>query len=78
MVKSYTREQVVTMLRKKIADTAGSQAVAAGNIGVSPQYLSDVLFGRRWPGVRVLEWLNLEERADVYVPKSTRLAGGEK
>jgi DNA-binding transcriptional regulator YdaS (Cro superfamily) len=59
---------------QRIVD-AGSQTEAAKSLGISPQYLSDVLLGRRAPGKKILAALGLQRRM-VYerVSKKRRTA----
>lgn len=45
--------------------TAGTQSAYAEQIGVSEQYVSDVLRGARRPGRRILQALRLRKRT-VY------------
>ncbi len=45
---------------------AGSQKALAEQIGVTPQYLSDVLRGRRDPGKAILDAFGYER---IYAPK---------
>ena len=56
------------LLRKRAADAPSARAFAIAN-GFSPQYLSDVLSGRREPGGAILSALGLEKQVS-YV-KST-------
>jgi predicted transcriptional regulator len=56
-----TIESVLEMLRRK-AGSAGSQRELADKIGISPQYLSDILAGKRQPGAAVERYLGLERR----------------
>jgi transcriptional regulator with XRE-family HTH domain len=48
----------IRMLRESLN---GSQAEMAEKIGVSPQYLSDVLNEKRGPGDKILAYLGLEK-----------------
>lgn len=50
----------------------GSQKGFAQKIGVSEQYLSDILKGRREPGPKILKWFGLERT--VYY---RRIDGGQ-
>jgi Helix-turn-helix. len=43
----------------------GSQKDLAKDIGISPQYLHDILTGRREPGEKVCEYLGVE-RTVIY------------
>ena len=52
------RDDLLTYLRSLIGN--GSQLSFAEAIGVSPQYLSDVLNGRRDPGNSILEAIGVE------------------
>lgn len=47
----------------KIRVNESSQKEVAGKLGVSPQYLNDVLNNRRMPGMKILKPLGL--RKDV-------------
>jgi transcriptional regulator with XRE-family HTH domain len=55
MTETEFREAV-----KQRACEAGSQAALARHLGVSPQYLGDVISGNRPPGESVLEPLGYE------------------
>lgn len=50
---------ILATLRRQV-DSAGSQKALAARLGVSPQYLNDVLLGRKEPGEGILEPLGLE------------------
>jgi len=50
------------------AETLGSQKELADGIGISAQYLSDVLLGKRMPGKKILDWLGLQAEI-VYRPR---------
>ena len=52
------RDDLLTYLRSLIGN--GSQLSFAEAIGVSPQYLSEVLNGRRDPGNSILEAIGVE------------------
>jgi hypothetical protein len=45
-VESYTEEDVLTALREKIK-AEGRQAIVAKQLGFTPQFLNDVVNGRR-------------------------------
>ncbi len=45
----------------------GGQAAWAAKVGLSPQYVSDVLNARREPGASILAALNLRKRV-IYEP----------
>lgn len=50
---------VLTLLQRKI-ENAETQAAVAKEIGVSPQYLSDVMNGYRTPSDKILDYLGLK------------------
>ena len=58
MKERYTKDDVIAELRKRAEGR--TQADLAAEIPATPQYLSDVLSGRRDPGPRILEYLKLE------------------
>jgi transcriptional regulator with XRE-family HTH domain len=64
---------VVTVLDrlKRAAEAEKSNAAFAAKVGVSPQYLSDVLRGYRSPGPKLLNHLRLERR-EVYIARTNR------
>jgi transcriptional regulator with XRE-family HTH domain len=59
-----TEDQVVQLLKE---ETVGrTQVDLAKEIGISPQYLHDVLNGRRSPGEAILKYLQIEKR-ETYI-----------
>jgi transcriptional regulator with XRE-family HTH domain len=52
---------VIRILERRV-EQAGSQKQAADELGISTQYLNDLLRGRRQPSDNVLEKLGLEWR----------------
>lgn len=54
-----TEEELVTMLCHRI-DQSSQKDVARG-LGISPQYLCDIIHYRRAPGVKVLKALGLRK-----------------
>lgn len=60
-----TYTQLLSLLRRRIT-AAGSQKAYAGQLGVSPAYLNDVLHGRRDPGDAILRPLGLERHTTTY------------
>lgn len=58
VIKSRTADDVRKLLRHK-AKEAGSQIAFALAVDISPQFLSDVINGRREPSGRLLEVLGL-------------------
>lgn len=69
-VERLTRRQVIQRIRKVCAALA-TQADAAKALGVSAQYLNDVLAGRREPGPKILKKLRIRKIID-YQPLSER------
>lgn len=55
---------IYALMRKAIAD-AGGQSAWAARVGVSPQYVSDVVNGRRDPAARMLAAVGVK-RVTVY------------
>lgn len=53
---------------EQIIEERGTQKAAAEFLGVSQQYLTDLLKGRRDPGKKILDRLGLESSV-VYTPK---------
>jgi len=53
---------------EKIIEERGTQTAAAEFLGVSSQFLSDILKGRRDPGKKILDSLGLESSV-VYTAK---------
>ncbi|MFY9293454.1 MAG: transcriptional regulator [Methylorubrum rhodinum] len=67
MARALRETDVVSRLRAACKE-AGGQARWAAAAGVTPQYVSDVILGRRAPGESVLWPLGLQR--DVrYVPR---------
>jgi transcriptional regulator with XRE-family HTH domain len=54
-----TESDVVTLLRKRQANRTAKEL--AEEIGITPQYLSDIFALRRLPGKTVLEFLGIEK-----------------
>ncbi|MBB5758354.1 hypothetical protein HNR00_003074 [Methylorubrum rhodinum] len=67
MVRALRETDVVSRLRAACKE-AGGQSRWADSAGVTPQYVSDVLLGRRAPGDSVLRPLGLQ-RDIRYVPR---------
>lgn len=65
------RADVYGMLRNAVRE-AGCQSAFASRIDVSPQYLCDVLNGRRDPGPAILSALGLE-KVEGYRVRETPL-----
>ena len=64
-MKTYDREQVIELLRKRRGLTPVERFAA--QIGVKPVYLSQILAGYRNPGKRVLKFLDLGKEKTVTV-----------
>jgi transcriptional regulator with XRE-family HTH domain len=64
-----------TVIKKieRIIEERGTQRAAAEFLGVSPQYLTDLLKGRRDPGVKILSKLGLQSRV-IYESKTEQVA----
>lgn len=64
---ALTLEDVLGQIRRRVAHE-GSQQAAAHRLCVSPQYLSDILAGRKEPGPAILAALELTPFT-LYLPK---------
>jgi DNA-binding transcriptional regulator YdaS (Cro superfamily) len=53
-----TNQDVINQL-KELSKAIGSQVELAGEIGISPTYLSDVIHGRRDPGPAITDYLKI-------------------
>lgn len=51
-----------------LADSMSTHKALADKIGISPQYLHDILAGKRLPGKAVLEFLKLQSMT-VYIER---------
>lgn len=51
----------IDMLKVRLADSDMTQTVLADQIGISPQFLSEILNGKRGPSKTVLDFLGLEK-----------------
>src|SRR3954470_23451025 len=70
-----TLDQVRALLRQE-CEKAGGQKKWADAHGVSAAYVSDVIQGRKEPGVSLLDGLGLERRM-IYVKKTAEAANEE-
>lgn len=61
-------DDVVGKLRAACSEAGGQKAWAL-SCGVSPQYITDILYGRRVPGDSVLRGLGLQRDEPAYVPR---------
>jgi transcriptional regulator with XRE-family HTH domain len=66
-IEDYAELPEVVDLLRVLVSQEDSQASLAAEIGISPQYLNDILKGRRDPGETVLRYLGLQKRV-IYVP----------
>lgn len=64
---------LVSIIQERVA-SAGSQQAAADILGISAQYLCDLLHGRREPSETIADALGFTKRV-VYLPK--RMKGGK-
>ena len=67
------RETVIRKLQA-IIEAEGTQKAAAEVLGVSQQYLTDLLKGRRDPGAKILTKLGLESRVTYQVRQSKEVS----
>ena len=72
-IEDYAELPEVVELLRVLATQSDSQSALAAEIGISPQYLNDILKGRREPGETVLRYLGLQKRV-IYVPLTGTLA----
>lgn len=62
ILSGMTEEQVIDKIRKLVAATPASNvSEVARTLGVSPQYLHDVLNGKREPGPSILQGLGVQK-----------------
>ena len=61
----------IAMLEGHLAEPNSTQARLAERIGISPQFLSEILKAKRNPSKRVLDFLGLE-KVVTYQPRQTR------
>ena len=59
MARIFYEDRLREMLQIGVT-ASGSQKAFAGRLGISEQYLSDILKGRRQPGAKVLKFFGLE------------------
>lgn len=65
---AMTQHGMIRLLKREV-ERIGSQVEYAAKLGISPQYLSNILQGHRGPGSDVLKALGLERRV-LYVRKN--------
>jgi len=65
--KTLTQPELVALLKKQAQEVP--QNLLAKQLGVSPQYLGDILRGDRLPGKKILDGMGYE-RIVLYRPKS--------
>ncbi len=68
-MKVLTEQEVIKLLSEGRGELTKKRY--AEEIGVSAQYLGDVLHGRRSPGPAILEYLHLEKMYCPYWDKET-------
>lgn len=73
-IKCLTEEQLQAELREQLR-LAGSQLALAEELGISPQYLNDILHRGRALGPKVLRALGYR-RVTVYEPLTPALVPG--
>lgn len=61
IVRDMTEDQVRDKIRKLVNATDENVSRVARELGVSPQYLHDVLNGRRQPGKTILASLGIQK-----------------
>lgn len=69
MSLEFTAEQVRKKLWTGLSSRAHNQLTLAKAIGISPQYLNDILHGNREPCEKCLQWLGLEKIVVYRVPQ---------
>lgn len=62
-MKQMNQEQVIDLMKRRQGQRSAKEF--AEELGISPQYLSDIYLSRRDPGPAVLEKLGIE-RETVY------------
>lgn len=65
------------VLLKARVDSLGTQAALAEEIGISAQYLSQILAGERDPSEKVLDYLNFE-KVIMYRPRPAQPPTSER
>ena len=61
-----TENDILEILIRRLNEPGQTQSGLARVIGISPQYLQDVIKLRRSPGPKILEYLRIEKR-ETYV-----------
>lgn len=61
----YISQKDLVEKLKLLAQNMGTQSALANKIGISEQYLSDIISKRRDPGAAVLKFLKIE-KVNVY------------
>jgi transcriptional regulator with XRE-family HTH domain len=65
----------IAMLKERLTSPDLTQADLATRIGISPQFLSEILKGKRNPSKTVLDFLGLEKHV-TYLPRVSAVATG--
>jgi len=63
--REMKRKEVIDILQRQV-EVYGSQKALAERIGVSPQYLGDILLARREPGESILGFLGMQKVVSYY------------
>ena len=69
---AYTQDSLIELLLKKQLQELGSQKALAKKLGISPQYLNDILNCRREPGKKILSQLGLK-KTTLYVKENANV-----
>lgn len=73
-MNSLTQQDVVEILKRKQGKL--SLRKFARKLGVSPPFLSDVYLGRRGPGPKILDQLNLQSTRQITVTFTKKKTNG--
>lgn len=63
-MRTITRDEIMKIIRQRL-ERAGSQRALAKELGISTQYMNDILRNNREPGPLVLRALGIEKHV-VY------------
>jgi hypothetical protein len=76
MIAFSTMESPLTILRQRVESS--SQVAVAKELGITPQYLCDVLAERRAPGKSILDALGLEKLVSYRKVNGAKAAKGAR
>jgi len=65
-MRYYTRSDVMNALRDKANSRRGAQRQLASEIGITPQYLNDILFGKRRLTDEIAAAIGFRKQEDRY------------